>query len=33
MRGFVTVDTADSYKQWMDAEQAKLGGEGDSFWQ
>lgn len=33
MRGFVTIDTADGYKQWMDAEQAKLGGEGDSFWQ
>ena len=33
MRGFVTIDTSDGYKQWMDAEQAKLGGEGDSFWQ
>ncbi len=31
MRGFLTVDTSEQFKTWMDAEQEKLkgGGEGD----
>jgi cytochrome c oxidase subunit 2 len=31
MRGFVTVQTADEFKKWMDAEEEKLKGESDIF--
>jgi cytochrome c oxidase subunit 2 len=31
MRGFVTVQTADEFKKWMDAEEEKLKGESDVF--
>jgi cytochrome c oxidase subunit 2 len=33
MRGYLTVDTAEGFAQWMAEEQAKLGESSDSFWQ
>ena len=34
MRGYVTVDTAEQFQAWMDAEQKKLkeGGGEDDVW-
>jgi cytochrome c oxidase subunit 2 len=31
MRGFVTVQTAEEFRTWLDAEQEKLAGESDFF--
>jgi cytochrome c oxidase subunit 2 len=33
MRGYLTVDTAEGFAQWMAEEQTKLGESSDSFWQ
>ena len=32
MRGFLTVDTAVEYQEWLDLEATYLGGDEDDFW-
>jgi cytochrome c oxidase subunit 2 len=32
MRGFLTVDTAEEYQEWLDLEATYLGGDEDDFW-
>ncbi len=32
MRGFLTVETAEEYQEWLDMEASYLGGDEDDFW-
>jgi hypothetical protein len=32
MKGFITVDSAEDYKTWMDEQAAELGEAGEEVW-